>query len=235
MHSVCKRLSAAVVLATVVLMPGQAAAGRMIVGGFAEIRVKPDMAILNISVDTRATQAAEAQAANIAAMEKLVAAIAAAGVKPADMQASQYSLQGAAKRDQDGNSAGGGYRSSNSLTIAVRDLKILGNVLAAAAKNGGANIDQLNYVLAKPKTFIDRARKLAFDEARVEAELSAKASGSKLIRILRISDGHATSPPPQVVPGFSNVPPDAAPELRPDALGGTVAIGYEVEVEFEFE
>lgn len=234
MHDVWKRLPAAVLLTAMVLMPGQALAGRLTVGGYAEIRVKPDMAIVSIAVETQGTQADEAQALNIAAMEKLVAAITAAGVKPVDMQVSQYSLQGAGKRDQDGNPAGT-YGVSNSLTLAVRDLKILGNVLAAVAKNGGANIEQLNYVLAKPKTFVDRARKLAFDEARAEAELSAKASGTRLVRLLRISDGHATSPPPQVVPGFANVPPDAAPELRPDALGGTVAIGYEVEVEFEFE
>ncbi|MEY4268801.1 MAG: hypothetical protein RLZZ58_17, partial [Pseudomonadota bacterium] len=88
-----------------------------------EVRAKPDRATIGAGVTTSAPSATEALRQNTAAMEKLVAAVKASGVKDADVQTSGFSLQ--PQYDYTPTQNGGqprltGYQVSNQLRVTTK-------------------------------------------------------------------------------------------------------------------
>jgi uncharacterized protein len=216
------------------IAPVAANAGKIIVNGSGSVRLAPDIATVSIGVNTNAEQPEQAQADNTKYMNALIEAIESLGIKRSDMQTSSYSIQRLAE-DRDAKTAKKPvYQASNSLNILIRDLDKIGLVIGTAIKNGGNDIGQLHFSVSKPQEYVAKALKRAFDDAHTEAELSARASGLKLGKVVEVSQGRATLPQQKEIYGeadISDQPYD--PSLSPITLEGKVEIGYEVTVEYE--
>lgn len=161
------------------------------VTGEAMVFRAPDMATISIGVTTVEATAAEALAANSAAMQAVIDRLKAAGVADKDIQTSNLSVN-PNWSGYDSSSSGqtiSGYTASNYVTVDIRALDGLGAVLDAAVADGANTLNGVSFGLADPRPALDEARVAAVADARAKAELLAGAAGVKLGEIVSITEG----------------------------------------------
>src|SRR3984893_18064344 len=108
------------------------------VTGEATVSVPPDLAQIDGGVTSEAKTAREASEANNAAMGKVLQALKGAGIEEKDMQTSRLSLQPQSSSKSNGPPTITGYRASNRVTIRLRDVTKVANVIDTLV-GGGAN------------------------------------------------------------------------------------------------
>jgi uncharacterized protein YggE len=166
------------------------------VTGEATVSVPPDLAAIDGGVATEAKTAREASEANNAAMGKVLLALKAAGIDEKDIQTSRLSLQPQNAPNRPGLSAIVGYRASNRVTIRLRDVAKLANVIDTLVGAGANDIGGINFMVSQASKFLDQAREQAIADARRKAEIYAKAAGVTLGSPLSISEEGSPGPMP---------------------------------------
>ena len=83
-----------------------------------------------------------------------------------------------------------GYRVSNAVTVKVRDLDRLGEIIDDAASAGGDDIriNGISFTIDDTKTLEDEARELAVLDATRKADQIALTTGTSRGRIIYITD-----------------------------------------------
>lgn len=167
------------------------------VTGRGAVEAAPDMAVLSLGVTTSAATAAEAMAANSAALQAVIDRLTEAGFATRDVQTSSLSLNPNWEgQGQDGAPLRiASYTASNQVMIRVRDLATLGTVLDAVVTDGANTMNGLSFGLSEPRPAEDAALRAAVEDARAKAELMASAAGAQLGRILSISEHGGYAPP----------------------------------------
>ena len=180
--------------------------------GHGEVRLAPDIAIVNLGVASQAAVAKDALAANTTAMQAVFAALKAAGIADKDVRTSNFMVQPRYNFNNEGKAPTLiGYEVSNSVTVTVRKLDTLGSVLDAVVQSGSNQINGIQFDVSQPEAALDEARKLAVADARRKAEIYAAAGSVNLGSILSISEG-SFAPPPQPVMR-TTMKMDAAPPV----------------------
>src|SRR6266481_3536857 len=165
------------------------------VTGEATVSVPPDLAQVDGGVTSEAKTAREASEANNAAMGKVLQALKGAGIEEKDVQTSRLSLQPQSAPNRTGPSAISGYRASNRVTIRVRDVTKVANVIDTLVGAGANEIGGINFVVSQASKLLDEARERAVADARRKAEIYARAAGVTLGEPLGISEeGSAPGP-----------------------------------------
>lgn len=204
------------------------------VTGTGEVEAAPDLAEITAGVVTEAETAAEALAANGRAMTEVLAAVADAGIAPADVQTRALNLEpvwdasGGPQVPGEDAPRITGYRASNQVSLRLRAIDTLGPVIDALGEAGANQLFGIVFSLAEPKAQRDDALRAAVADARAKAELLAEAAGATLGPVLSIRAGSAPGRP---------IPYAARAEMAMDMgiAEGSVAVGAEVEVVFELE
>jgi uncharacterized protein YggE len=103
--------------------------------GSGEVRAKPDIALINVGVTIRAPTAREALMQNTTAMNDIVDYLKQADVDAKDIQTSSFTVNPAYVYDNQGKEPPKivGYDVSNVLTLTVRKLSALGEILDRAS------------------------------------------------------------------------------------------------------
>jgi len=166
------------------------------VTGEATVSVPPDLAAIDGGVTTEAKTAREASEANNAAMGKVLLALKAAGIDEKDIQTSRLSLQPQNAPNRPGPSVIVGYRASNRVTIRLRDVAKLANVIDTLVGAGANDIGGINFMVSQASKLLDQAREQAISDARRKAEIYAKAAGVTLGSPLSISEEGSPGPMP---------------------------------------
>jgi hypothetical protein len=165
------------------------------VTGEARISVPPDLAQIDAGVTSEAKTAREASDANNAAMGKVLLALKGAGLDEKDYQTSRLSLQPQYSSAKSGSSATiVGYRASNRVTIRLRDVTKVANVIDTLVTSGANEIGGINFMVSQASKLLDDARGQAVADARRKAEIYAKAAGVTLGAPLSISEEGAAQP-----------------------------------------
>ena len=163
--------------------------------GHGEMRMAPDMAFVTTGVLSQGVTAADALAANTAAMNALFAALTGAGIAEKDVQTSNFFVQ-PRYNFQDGKAPELiGYDVSNTVTVIVRKIGDLGPLLDKVVQAGSNQINGIGFEVSKPDAALDEARKLATADATRKAKIYAKAMGVGLGRVMSISEGVNYQPP----------------------------------------
>lgn len=165
-----------------------------------EVRVAPDIATLQVGMVSEGKTAGEALAQNTPALAKLVEAVKAAGVKPADIMTSQVSLT--PRMTQPPVTPGprpraatiDGYEARTGLTIIIRDLAKAGPLIDALVKAGANEMSGINFGLADENKAKDAARQKAAEAARARASLYAEKLGVKVGDLVSIVEAEAEPP-----------------------------------------
>lgn len=200
------------------------------VQGIGNIVVAPDQAMISGGVISEAATAAEALAANSKALAGVVEKLKAAGVAEKDMQTNGFSVQ--PKYTDYGKTDKApvidGYQVSNSISIKVRDMAKLGDLLDAMVASGSNAINGVSFIVSDADKRSDDARKAAVADARRKAELYAAAAGVKLGKVLSMSEGGAAVPQPMY--RMAAMSAEAAPPMLSgeETLSASVTIVYEL-------
>jgi uncharacterized protein YggE len=177
----------------------QAIAGtRLDINATGEVTRVPDVALITAGVVTRSSTAGAAMQQAAARMQRVRAALKAAGVADRDIQTSNISL------NPDYVYADGqapkitGYSASNQLTVRFRDIATSGRILDALVAEGANQISGPNLVVDKPDEALDEARAKAVAAGRARAELYARSMGLRVVRVVAVSEtsGNYAPPPP---------------------------------------
>ena len=161
----------------------------------AEARRVPDVATLSAGVVTQAADANAAMRANATQMDKVMAAIKAAGIAERDIRTSGISLNPQYKYVENQSPTITGYQASNTVDLKVRDLSRLGKVLDALVASGANQVNGPSFEIDQPEPVYDQARRDALQKAQARAEMYAKALGLKVRRIVSIDEGGGYRPP----------------------------------------
>lgn len=168
------------------------------VSGRGEVRVRPDIAQINVGVVTQSESAAEALRQNNEAMKKLLALLKQRGIAEKDIQTIDFSVtpQRQYDRQQPMPPKIVGYQVTNQVRVIVRQLDSLGAILDAVVQEGANQINGIGFDVDNPERILDDARREAIRDAKRKAELYAEAVNGRLGPVLRIQE-QAREPVPQ--------------------------------------
>jgi len=154
------------------------------------VAVVPDMATISTAVVSQARTAADALAENSDRMRAVIANLQRMGLEARDIQTSQFYVQPRYEQRNDRNTAPriAGYEVTNEVTLRVRRIAILGDVLDEVVQDGANRIGNISFDVSDADLRRDEARREAIDEARRKADLYARAAGADLGQVLEISE-----------------------------------------------
>jgi uncharacterized protein len=123
-----------------------------------------------------------------------------------------------------------GYDVNNMVTITVRKIDDLGELLDVAVSTGSNSINGVSFSVSKPEAMLNDARKAAVADARAKAEVYAAAGGLTLGNIVTLNEGTAYQPPmPYMAKSARAESADAVPIAQGEqALSIDVSVTYEI-------
>ena len=196
--------------------------------------IAPDLAFLTVSVLREAPTAREALDANTMAMTDVLSAMKASGVAERDLQTSGFSINPIIvyPRAEDTQSPPKitGYQVSNGLTVRVRDLAKLGEIIDQSVTLGVNAGTSITFGNDNPAEAIKAARIEAMKEALDKAKTLVEAGGAKLGKIISINES-SNQPQPMMMQARMEMD-SAAPKSVPIAAGES---SYSVNVNVAFE
>lgn len=190
----------------------------------------PDVATLRAGVVTQAPTAAAALGENATRMERVIAALRAAGIATRDITTASVGLSPQYRYAENQPPTITGYQASNTVSVKFRDIARSGAALDALVKAGANQIDGPQLSIDRPDAALDQARTDAVKRARARAELYASAAGLRVDRIVSIAEGGEN-------PGDGPRPPvfyarAAKADAVPEMLAGETQVTAIVSVRF---
>ncbi|PSL17127.1 SIMPL domain-containing protein [Shimia abyssi] len=220
------------VMVLLMAMTGTAYAeqGRITMNGTGTVYAEPDMAVVTVGATHQAKSAKAAMDQVSGTVEKILVTLSASGVEPRDMQTSGIRLDPV--RDHRSYDDGGprlvGFSASNQVSVRVRDLDNLGEILGDLVAVGANDVNGVRFDVREPRNMQDEARKLAVVDARAKAELYAEAAGVRLGRIVSISESGGSRPRPEMMRAASMADSAAVP-----VAAGELALEAQVQIVWE--
>ncbi len=156
----------------------------------ADAKRVPDVATLSAGVVTQAVDGNTAMRENAVQMDKVMAAIKAAGIAERDIQTSGINLSPQYRYADNEAPRITGYQANNTVSLKVRDITKLGKVLDSLAAQGANQINGPSFEIDQPEPVYDEARLAALKKAQARAETYAKSLGLRVRRIVSISEGN---------------------------------------------
>ncbi|QGP78721.1 SIMPL domain-containing protein [Sphingobium sp. CAP-1] len=201
------------------------------------VEAAPDVATVGTGVQTRALTAQAAMQDNAAKTEKLIAALARAGIAKKDIQTSGINLS--AQYDysnRDGEQTGPrfiGYEASNQLSVKLRDIGKVGASLDAMVAAGATNISGPNFSIDNPSPLIVQARGAALKSAKAQADFYAQAAGYRSARLVSISESNSGGQPPMPMAMTARFKADSAPvtPVEPGQVSASVTLTVQYALE----
>jgi uncharacterized protein YggE len=214
-------------------------AGHTLLSVNAEGRVnrKPDLAVFTAGVTSSGKTAGEALSANSAEMNRVIQALRRAGIAERDIQTSNLSLN-PVHADMSRQPADPleqqlpriiGYQVNNMVTVKQRNLGEFGKVIDTLVAAGANQVNGPSFQIDQPDSALDEARTDAVKNARERANLYARATGMKVVRLIAISEGGGYSPPVPMYRMAMEQAASAAPPVAP----GEVSLNINLTVQFE--
>ena len=195
-------ITVAILASLLVAQPSlaQPTPGQINVSGQGEIAAVPDVATISLGVNTEARNAAEALKANNKATAAVLALLVDQGIAAKDMQTSNLSLNPVwdRRKSNDSRPKITGYQVNNTVSVRVRDLPKLGEILDQVVSAGANVFHGLQFGTTQTADLRNQARKAAVRDARAKAELYADAAGVKLGRLISLSESSGHSPRPMM-------------------------------------
>jgi uncharacterized protein len=210
--------------------PKAAAEARVIVFGEGSASAAPDYAQIRSGVTSNGKTAKEATDANSKLIAALTAALLNSGVEQKDIRTSHFSLQPVYIHQQNAEPKFSGFSATNQLTIIIRQIAKLGDILDRLVMAGATDVGVIEFLQSDPAQALDRARRAAIADARHKAELYAQVAGLSLGPVVWITEdtgsGNTLFSPLSAkrVAGAAAMPVPISP--GEDTLRVVIAVGY---------
>jgi uncharacterized protein YggE len=168
---------------------GDATARTITVVGEGTVRIQPDVARANFGVEVVSNSVREALDENKTTMDAVLATLKEMGIEERDIQttgftiyADRYGPTGPLPPDQVN------YRVSNNVTVVIRDLENLGDVVDAAVEAGANNIYGIQFQVDDPSPLESEARASAIADAQAKAQELAELTGVSVGPVVSVSE-----------------------------------------------
>jgi hypothetical protein len=160
---------------------------------------KPDVVFVRVGVQVTAATAVEAMRQNAVAMDKLIKAVKARGVKDEQIQTTGISLS--PQYDYSNRVDGQpprfvGYQVSNNVRVESSKVDDIGPMLDALVAAGGNNIDGPNFSVKDSEAKLASVRGKAMQKAQAKAQDYARLAGYRSVELISISEGGFSGPQP---------------------------------------
>jgi uncharacterized protein YggE len=171
------------------------------VSGTGRVDLPPDMAMVRIGVTHQNEDAGAAMQQTSDAVALMLERLAGLGIAARDVQTASLSLNPVwrDRPDQQGQPVPWGFEASNVVSLRLRDITMVGDVLDALVADGANRLDGLSFGLQDPEAAMDEARRLAVADARRKAALYAEAAGVGLGQVISLSEAGGGMPRPQMM------------------------------------
>jgi uncharacterized protein YggE len=152
------------------------------VDGFGQAYGAPDVAYIQLGVQIADSDVNAAFNQVNETMNAIIAAITELGIDPKDQQTTGLFMYPETAYDPQTGAPTGEttYRVNNSLTVTVRDVSKVGEVITTGVNAGANNIGSLNFGIADTDALESEARTAAVADARERASQLAEALGVQL-------------------------------------------------------
>lgn len=165
--------------------------------GHGEVKLTPDRANVQISVQSRATTAAAAAADNAKKQAAVIASIKALGIGDDQISTSNFNVSPEQKYEANKPPTITGYVVTNTVMVEVQKVSQVGSVLDAALGHGANLISGLSFYSSNTQAARRSAIAAAVASARGDAEAAARAAGGSLGTLLEIGLGSYSPPVPR--------------------------------------
>jgi uncharacterized protein YggE len=162
-----------------------------------EIKIAPDRATIQISVQTRAATAAAAGSQNATRTQAVLSALRALGLTNDQLSTTGYNVSPEFRHREGRDPEVLGYAVTNTVLADVRQLTQVGAVIDAALGAGANMMTSLQFYASNPEPARRTAIAGAIAKARADAEAAARAAGGTLGELLEINIGAYFPRPPQ--------------------------------------
>jgi uncharacterized protein len=169
---------------------------QVVVLGTGKVTLVPDVAYINIGVNTQSKNVAEALASNNQQSQALKDILKKMGVENKDIQTTSFNIYPQQQYDSSNQVIGTLYVVDNIVSLTVHNLPKLGEMLDAAVRAGANSINSIQFDVEDKDKALSEARQQAVQKAQLQAEELAKAAGVELGQILTINVLNANSPVP---------------------------------------
>jgi len=179
--------------------------------GHGEVKVKPDIALITLTVTTQSVDQAEAVRQNAVRTTTVLAALRGVAIADKDIETQSYTVQ--PQYDyKPSPPLLTGYQVQNSVQATVRDLTKVGLVIDKTTAGGASEIGGVSFDLSNRAQSQSQALSQAVAAAKLKAGVMAEAAGVGLGRLLTMTEGSSA---PIVRPLYAMrtmAAPAAAPE-----------------------
>ncbi len=212
------------------------------INGIGSIDVEPDVAILSVGVESREATVSEAREAAAVALQAVVDAVIAAGVAVDDIKTTSFRISPQViyreVRDDSGSYSQPeiiGYIVSNQLSVTIRDLDEVGNVVDSAAANAGdlVRINNIQFAVDDTSQYAVQLRQLAAVDARAKAEIYADAMGVQLGSLIFLTETGSSAPRVAFDGDFAVAEASFAKAAPTPFFGGDTALTARIQAVFE--
>jgi uncharacterized protein YggE len=182
------------------ILPTDASLPQIIVVGHGEVKVSPDRASIQISVQTRAPTAAAASTENANKQQAVLNALRALGLGNDQLSTVNYNVSPEQRYQEGKDPIIVGYNVTNTILVEVRKLTQVGAVIDAALSHGANMINSLQFFSSNTEAARRTAIAQAIEKARADADAAARAAHGSLGSLLELNIGaYAPNPPRPMV------------------------------------
>lgn len=200
------------------------------VTGRGEVKVSPDRATIQISVQTRASTAAAAAAENANRTQAVLAALRALGLGSDQLSTINYNVHPEQRYEPNKEPTVVGYTVTNTVLAEVRRLNQVGPVIDAALSRGANMITSLQFYASNTEAARRTAIAAAIEKARADAEAAARAARGTLGTLLEINIGVYSPPQPMMMAMKQRMEAQADTPIQP----GQDTLAVEVTTRWRF-
>lgn len=151
--------------------------------------IVPDVAYTSLSVVSKGADPAEVMEKNNEVMNKVNEAVKGFGIEAKDIKTSNYNLN----PDYQWNEVARqnkiiGYTMTQTLTLKIRDLSKVSQVLAAIGPLGVNQVGDVSFGVDDPDKYLAEAREEAIAKAKEKAKLITEKAGARLGNVVNVSE-----------------------------------------------
>ncbi|MBI2020638.1 SIMPL domain-containing protein [Candidatus Daviesbacteria bacterium] len=200
------------------------------VSGEGKVTVSPDIATVSVGVRAQAQTVKAAQDQLNSSINQVIAAIKQLGIDEKDIKTTNYNIN----PDYDyttGSQRIRGYTASSNVTVKVRDLDKVNNVIDVSTTNGANQIYGISFDVDDKTKAENEAREKAVADAKSKAEAAARIAGFRLGRMVNYSEGFTGGPipyPARIAVGAAEVADSTQVEPGSSEITVTVTLSYEI-------
>ncbi|MFH2102641.1 MAG: SIMPL domain-containing protein [Chloroflexota bacterium] len=156
------------------------------VSGTAVVNIAPDRVLIQLGVQSNGATPESVEAANTAAIRRVIRAIEGEGVASRDISTEWYIIEPVYEYYDSLHIDG--YRINNVVSITLREVSKVSNVMAAALEAGANQVVNVEFYTSQLRTYRDQARENAMTAAVEKARDLAAAAGAETGCVLSISE-----------------------------------------------